>query len=66
MNPIKAIQQNNIFKVNPVSLYGNREQYGNNKLDSGLFSSQSGGNYNLNHPKVIGSETQAKFLDLMA
>ena len=55
MNGIEAIQPNNIFRVNAV-----------NRFDSGLFTQQTNENYNLNHPKVKGSETQARHLDLLA
>ncbi len=68
MNGIEAIQPNNIFKVNPVNLFENRPQKSavSNRFDSGLFARQDNNSYNLNHPRVVGSETQAKHLDLLA
>lgn len=68
MNGIEAIQPNNIFKVNPVNLFENRPQNPavSNRFDSGLFTRQDNNSYNLNHPRVVGSETQAKHLDLLA
>ena len=67
MNGIEAIQPNNIFKVNAVNLFENRRQNPavSNRFDSGLFARQDNNNYNLNHPRVVGSETQAKHLDLL-
>ncbi len=68
MNGIEAIQPNNIFRVNAVNLFENSRQNRAvaNRFDSGLFAQQTNENYNLNHPRVIGSETQAKHLDLLA
>ena len=68
MNGIEAIQPNNIFRVNAVNLFENSRQNRavTNRFDSGLFAQQTNENYNLNHPRVIGSETQAKHLDLLA
>ena len=62
MNGIEAIQPNNIFKVNAVNLFENRRQNAAeaNRFDSGLFVRQDNNNYNLNHPRVAGSETQAR------
>lgn len=64
---IKAVQPNNIFKVNPVQLFGdnrsNRTE--NNPFNSGLFTQQTNGNYNLNHPRVAGGAS-ANNLDLLA
>lgn len=57
MNGIKAIQPNLIYKVNPVNLFENRKQKSN------LFAQSE---YNLNHPKVFGHETQANHLDFLA
>ncbi len=57
MNSVKAIQPNNIYRVNPVNLFENRKQ------NSNLFNNSE---YNLNHPKVFGSETQARTLDFLA
>lgn len=66
MNTIDAIQRQNIFRVQPVNLFENRGQKEANKFDSGLFTAQENNIFNLNHPKVAGSETQARSLDLLA
>ena len=68
MNGIDAIQPNNIFRVNAVNLFENgRQNRGvQNTFDTGLFARQDNNEYNLNHPRVIGSETQARHLDLLA
>ncbi len=68
MNGIDAIQPNNIFRVNAVNLFENgRQNRGvQNNFDTGLFARQDNNEYNLNHPRVIGSETQARHLDLLA
>ena len=68
MNGIEAIQSNNIFRVNAVNLFENSRQNkaAANRFDTGLFAQQTNYNYNLNHPRVIGSETQARHLDLLA
>lgn len=62
MDNIKAIQPNNIYKVNPVNLFENRKQNGR----MNLFEQQDNNIFNLNHPKVSGSETQARSLDFLA
>lgn len=65
---IKAVQPNNIFKVNPVQLFGDNNRSNrteNNPFNSSLFSQQTNGNYNLNHPRVAGG-AQANSLDLLA
>ncbi len=68
MNGIDAIQPNNIFRVNAVNFFENSRQNKNvqNNFESGLFAYQDNNQYNLNHPRVIGSETQARYLDLLA
>ena len=68
MNGIDAIQPNNIFRVNAVNLFENgRQNRGvQNNFDTGLFARHDNNEYNLNHPRVIGSETQARHLDLLA
>lgn len=66
MNTIDAIQRQNIFRVQPINLFENRSQKGAGNFDSGLFKPQENNIFNLNHPKVSGSETQAGFLDLLA
>ena len=63
---IKAVQPNNIFKVNPVQLFGDNNRSSrteNNPFNSSLFSQQTNGNYNLNHPRGGAS---ANNLDLLA
>lgn len=65
---IKAVQPNNIFKVNPVQLFGDNNRTNrteNNPFNSSLFSQQTNENYNLNHPRVAGGAS-ANNLDLLA
>lgn len=64
---IKAVQANNIFKVNPVQMFENSRQNRteNNLFNSSLFAQQTNGNYNLSHPRVAGG-TSANSLDLLA
>lgn len=67
MNSVKPVQQNMMYKVNPVNLYTSRNYQELNKgnlLDRGLFKNSNLA-YGLNHPKVAGSDSKAKFLDLM-
>lgn len=66
MNTIDAIQRQNIFKVQPVNLFENRGSKEANKFDSGLFTTPENNIFNLNHPKISGSDTQARSLDLLA
>lgn len=67
MNGIEAIQPTNIFRVNALNLFeDSRQNRSVNSFNSALFAQQTNENYNLNHPRVIGSETQAKHLDLLA
>ncbi len=68
MNGIDAIQPNNIFRVNAVNFFENGRQNRSvqNNFDTGLFARQDNNEYNLNHPRVRGSETQARNLDLLA
>lgn len=65
---IEAVQPNNIFKVNAVQMYDNQHKQNavQNKFNSGIFSQQTNEDYNVNHPLVRGSETQARHLDLLA
>ena len=63
MNGIEAIQQQQIYRVNPVNLFERREQSSRSDF-ANIFANQS--NYNLNHPAVAGSPTQARNLDLLA
>lgn len=57
MNSVKAIQPNNIYRVNPINLFENKKQNAN------LFAQ---GEYNLSHPKIAGSDTKAGRLDFLA
>ncbi|CDE59840.1 unknown [Fusobacterium sp. CAG:439] len=67
MNGIEAVQPNNIFRVNAVNLFdNNRQDKAVQRFNTGLFAQQTNENYNLNHPRVVGSETQARHLDLLA
>lgn len=66
---IDKIQPNYIFKVDPVNFFESgkqRKAEKNNSFNSGLFTQQTNEAYNLNHPRVAGSQTQAKSLDLLA
>lgn len=65
---IEAVQPNNIFKVNAVQMFGNQRQQGavQDNLNRSLFANQNNESYNLNHPLVKGSQTQARHLDLLA
>lgn len=65
MNGIKPIQPNNIFRVNPINFFESRGG-SNAQLNGGLFAGQSNSEFNLNHPKVAGSDVNAKYLDLLA
>lgn len=65
MNGIKAIQSNNIYRVNPINLFENRQSFGSSGYNySNKFSNDS--EHNLNYPKHSGSETKARYLDLLA
>lgn len=65
---IDKIQQNYIYKVDPVNFFETRKQNPseNNRFNSGLFAQQTNESFNLIHPKVAGSESRAKSLDLLA
>lgn len=65
---IESIQNYNQYRVQGINLFENsREKCCPPKgFDTGLFASQSTGKHNLNYPKVQGSETQARSLDLLA
>lgn len=68
INGIDKVQPNNVFKVNPVQLFGDNNRSNrteNNPFNSGLFTQQTNGNYNLNHPRVAGGAS-ASNLDLLA
>lgn len=69
MAGIEAIQNQNIYKVQGVNFFENnyqRKQDISNTFNSGLFAAQSQGQHNLNYPRIQGSETQARQLDLLA
>ncbi len=67
MNKIEPLQQNFIFKVNPVNLFENRQKTNSqNKYEAGMFPFLSEGNYNLNHPKAGGNNVLANNLDFLA
>lgn len=59
MESIKAIQAQNIYRVNPVTLFGERQPQKQNNI----FANTSG--FNLNHP-AAQSPTTANNLDLLA
>lgn len=63
LNSIKAIQAQQLYKVQPVSLQdgSNGRKPQNATLDDDFFMS---GKYNLEYPKVEGSPTLGKSLDL--
>lgn len=64
---IKAVQANNIFRVNPVQMFENNRQNRteSNPFSFGLFAQQTNENYNLSHPRVAGG-VAANSLDLLA
>lgn len=59
MESIRAIQAQNIYKVNPVNLFERREQKEKNNIFAQNF------NFNLDHPQAK-SPTLANSLDLLA
>lgn len=68
---IEAVQPQNIYKVDAVSFLGNNRYGGaalpnNNILGSPLFTQQQNNEYNLNHPFISGSDTQAQSIDFLA
>jgi len=65
-NRIDAIRQQQIYRVNPVSLYERRNE--RNSLEkTNIFSNSNNSNYNLNHPAIAGgSSGRASVLDLLA
>lgn len=66
MSGIKPIQPNNIYRVNPINFFENRQKqdFASYNYNANMFSKNDG--YNLNYPKHSGSENKAKFLDLLA
>lgn len=59
MESIKAIQAQNIYKVNPVAFFGERQTQKQNNI----FANISG--FNLNHP-AAQNPTTANNLDFLA
>ena len=59
MESIKAVQAQNIYRVNPVALFEERKP----QKDNNIFAQVSG--FNLNHP-VAQNSTTANNLDLLA
>ena len=57
MNGINAVQSYNIYRVNPVNLFEDRKQ------NTNLFAQSQ---YNLNHPKTAGNNTNSGHLDFLA
>lgn len=57
MESIKAIQAQNIYKVNPVAFFGERQP----QKENNIFSS----GFNPNHP-VAQNNTTANNLDILA
>ena len=68
MNGIEAIKQQNIYRVNAINLFESENEgfATRNPFGSSLFAQQTNNDYNPNHPRVKGSETQARHLDLLA
>jgi len=68
MTSIQPIQNQNIYRVNPINMFENKQDNAksSNIFETGLFANQKNTGYNLQHPRIQGSETQAKNLDLLA
>ena len=68
INSIDAIKQQNIYRVNAINLFENNSEglATRNPFGNSLFAQQSNNDYNPNHPRIRGSETQAQHLDLLA
>lgn len=64
MKGIEAIQQQYIYRVNPVNLFERRSQQ-NTSLQNNIFADRKL-EFNLNHPNVFGNSGQAEQLDLLA
>lgn len=60
MESIKAIQAQNLYRVNPINLFENRQQ---RNTQQNIFAYQSG--FNLNHP-AAQSPFRANNLDILA
>ena len=65
---IDRIQPNYVQKVDAVNFFETQKKAPTEKnfFNSGLFTSVTEGGHNLYYPKVAGSETLAKNLDLVA
>ena len=63
MNGIDAIQQQYIYRVNPVNLFERRGEQ-NEVARSNIFAS-SNTQFNVNHPQISGSQRGGS-LDLLA
>lgn len=64
MNGIDAIQQQYIYRVNPINLFERRSSQ--NELQRSNIFASSNSNFNLNHPAVGGNSGMAESLDLLA
>lgn len=64
MKGIEAIQQQYIYRVNPVNLFERRSQQ-NAVQQTNIFANQKS-EFNLNHPNVFGNSGIAESLDLLA
>ena len=63
MKGIDAIQQQYIYRVNPVNLFERREP--NSAQKNNIFSGNSQ-SFNLTHPVITGNSSRAANLDLLA
>ena len=64
MKGIEAIQQQYIYRVNPVNLFEQRPSQSEIQR-SNIFAS-SNSEFSLNHPVVSGGSGRAESLDLLA
>lgn len=64
MKGIDAIQQQYIYRVNPVNLFERRSQQ-NNVQQNNIFANRNT-EFTLNHPNVFGNTGLAESLDLLA
>ena len=64
MKGIDAIQQQYIYRVNPVNLFERRPSQG--EMQKANIFASSNSNFNLNHPAVGGNSGMADSLDLLA
>ncbi len=63
LDSIKAVQAQQIYKVQPVAWNDGSNGRQQKTSEANFFSS---GMYNLNYPSVKGSETLGRSLDLLA